>query len=172
MGLERCCGWPWGALKHSGMPPRLGFHSAGLRSCGGWRRDDLRKPSMGKPNSNSNAKEKSKSAKKSTVACRPQTPRRRHAPARPSTPASSRSTVRDGTKAGRIVEMLRAPAGATIAGMMSATGWQSHSVRGFLAGMVRKKLKLNLVSEPSDKGRIYRVKERRAQTAQKGVGTA
>ena len=55
---------------------------------------------------------------------------------------------------------------------MSATGWQSHSVRGFLAGSVRKKLKLNLVSEPSDKGRSYRVKERRAQTAEKGVGTA
>ena len=62
--------------------------------------------------------------------------------------------------------MLRAPAGASVAAMMSATGWQPHSIRGFLAGVVRKKLKLNLVSERGDKGRIYRVKERRTQTAQ------
>ena len=43
--------------------------------------------------------------------------------------------------------MLRAPTGATIAGMMRATGWQQHSVRGFLAGVVRKRLKLKLTSE-------------------------
>jgi predicted transcriptional regulator of viral defense system len=42
---------------------------------------------------------------------------------------------------------------------MSTTDWQQHSVRGFLAGVVRKKLRLNLVSELTDKGRIYRIKE-------------
>jgi hypothetical protein len=61
--------------------------------------------------------------------------------------------------------MLRLPAGTTIAALMTATGWQRHSVRGFLAGVVRKKLKLNLVSEPSDKGRIYRISERRTPTS-------
>jgi hypothetical protein len=78
---------------------------------------------------------------------------------------------RDGTKGAKIVTMLRAPTGATIAAMMSATGWQPHSVRGFLAGMVRKKLKLNLVSEKGDKGRIYRIKERTrtAQSEQSGA---
>jgi len=40
---------------------------------------------------------------------------------------------------------------------MTATGWQQHSVRGFLAGVIRKKLGLNLVSEPREGGRVYRI---------------
>ena len=65
--------------------------------------------------------------------------------------------MRTGTKNAQVVTMLRGRAGATIAAIAAATGWQQHSVRGFLAGVVRKKLGLNLVSEPSDGGRIYRV---------------
>jgi hypothetical protein len=61
--------------------------------------------------------------------------------------------------------MLRTPGGATIAAMMSATEWQQHSVRGLLAGVVRRKLGLNLVSEPTDKGRIYRIRDGKASTA-------
>jgi hypothetical protein len=61
--------------------------------------------------------------------------------------------------------MLRAPAGTTIAAIMTATEWQQHSVRGFLAGIIRKKLGLNLVSEQSDKGRIYRIKNGKASSA-------
>jgi hypothetical protein len=53
--------------------------------------------------------------------------------------------------------MLRDRAGTTIAAMMAATGWQQHSVRGFLAGVVRKKLGLNLVSELGERGRTYRI---------------
>jgi hypothetical protein len=58
--------------------------------------------------------------------------------------------------------MLRTPSGATIAAMMQATGWQQHSVRGFLATVVRKKLGLNLVSVKDEAGRIYRIADRMA----------
>ena len=77
---------------------------------------------------------------------------------------SSRTTQPD-TKHARIVAMLRTPAGATIAAIMTATGWQQHSVRGFFAGVVRKKLGLNLVSEVTDKGRIYRIRSGKASAA-------
>jgi hypothetical protein len=53
--------------------------------------------------------------------------------------------------------MLQDRAGTTIAAIMAATTWQQHSVRGFLAGVVRKKLGHNLVSEPSEGGRVYRI---------------
>ena len=78
--------------------------------------------------------------------------------------AQLRSTTRTDTKHARILAMLRTPAGATIAALMTATGWQQHSVRGFLAGVVRKKFGLNLVSEPTDKGRVYRLKEAQIST--------
>jgi len=55
-------------------------------------------------------------------------------------PASSRPVPAAGpnTKHARIIAMLRTPAGATIASLVTATEWQQHSVRGFLAGVVRK----------------------------------
>jgi Protein of unknown function (DUF3489) len=77
-------------------------------------------------------------------------------------------TARADTKHARIVAMLRSPAGATIAAIMTATGWQQHSVRGFLAGVVRKKLKLNLVSEQTEKERIYRIRDGKASPAVAG----
>jgi hypothetical protein len=64
--------------------------------------------------------------------------------------------------------MLRTPAGATLASLAIATQWQQHSVRGFLAGVVRKKLGLNLVSEIGDKGRVYRIKDGKASPAALG----
>jgi Protein of unknown function (DUF3489) len=79
--------------------------------------------------------------------------------------AASRSTARPDTKHARIVAMLRKPTGATIAAIMAATDWQQHSVRGFLAGVVRKKLGLNLVSDRTDKGRVYRIKDGKAAPA-------
>jgi hypothetical protein len=77
----------------------------------------------------------------------------------------SRSAARPDTKHARIIATLRTPAGATIASLVSATGWQQHSVRGFLAGVVRKKLGLNLVSEQTDKGRVYRIKDGKTSSA-------
>ena len=76
--------------------------------------------------------------------------------------SSPRTSTRPDTKHARILAMLRTPAGATVAAIMTATEWQQHSVRGFLAGVVRKKLGLNLVSESTDKGRIYRIKDSKA----------
>jgi hypothetical protein len=77
---------------------------------------------------------------------------------------SSKSTVHPGTKHARIIAMLRTSTGTTIAAIMTATDWQQHSVRGFLAGVVRKKLGLNLISEQTDKGRVYRIKDGRASS--------
>ena len=65
--------------------------------------------------------------------------------------------TRAGTKHAQVLAMLRDRSGTTIAAIMAVTGWQQHSVRGFLAGIVRKKLGLNLVSEPGESGRVYRI---------------
>src|SRR5262245_60089717 len=62
-----------------------------------------------------------------------------------------------GSKQARVIAMLKSPAGATIDAMMKATGWQQHSVRGFLAGVVRKRLKLKLGSKKVDGERVYRI---------------
>ncbi len=62
-----------------------------------------------------------------------------------------------GSKQSRIIAMLQSPTGATIAAMMKTTGWQQHSVRGFLAGVVRKRLKLKLASKKMDGDRVYQI---------------
>ena len=61
------------------------------------------------------------------------------------------------SKQSQVIAMLQSPTGATIAAMMKATGWQQHSVRGFLAGVVRKRLKLRLDSKLVDDQRVYRL---------------
>ena len=62
-----------------------------------------------------------------------------------------------GSKQSRVIAMLESPTGATIAAMMKTTGWQQHSVRGFLAGVVRKRLKLNLNSKEVEGNRVYQI---------------
>jgi hypothetical protein len=70
------------------------------------------------------------------------------------------------SKQSQVIAMLQSASGATIAAVMKATGWQQHSVRGFLAGVVRKKLKLKLNSKKIDGTRVYRI------DSVHGIGTA
>ncbi|MCA8248088.1 DUF3489 domain-containing protein [Burkholderia multivorans] len=65
--------------------------------------------------------------------------------------------VRENSKQAMVIRMLRRPEGATIAQICEATGWQSHTVRGTLAGALKKKLGLNVTSDKQGEERIYRI---------------
>jgi hypothetical protein len=72
--------------------------------------------------------------------------------------AHSTRTPRAGTKQASLIAMLRAPDGATIEEITTATGWQAHTVRGAIAGALKKKLGLDVTSEKVEgRGRIYRI---------------
>jgi Protein of unknown function (DUF3489) len=67
--------------------------------------------------------------------------------------------ARDGSKAAKVLDLLKRPEGVTLAALMKATEWQAHSVRGFLSGTLRKKLGLTIESAKGDDGeRTYSVK--------------
>ena len=66
--------------------------------------------------------------------------------------------AREGSKKAIVLEMLRRPEGATLADIQSTTGWQAHSVRGFISGSLGKKMGLTVESFKSESGdRAYRV---------------
>jgi Protein of unknown function (DUF3489) len=68
------------------------------------------------------------------------------------------------TKQERMLTLLSQPEGASIAEMMQATNWQQHSVRGVLAGTVKRKLGFSLTSsKPEDGVRHYRIEKRRVR---------
>ena len=70
-----------------------------------------------------------------------------------------------GGKLGLIVELLKRPQGADLSDMMEATGWQQHSVRGALAGALKKQRGLAIISEKGEGPRIYRIAEPPAMMA-------
>jgi Protein of unknown function (DUF3489) len=73
--------------------------------------------------------------------------------------AKEAGSARDGSKAAKILDLLKRPDGATLAELMKTTGWQAHSVRGYLSGTLGKKLGLTVTSTKTDDGeRTYTVK--------------
>ena len=98
----------------------------------------------------------SKSAKQPTAASSAAHVSTAH-PARSAAGNSKGKNAASNSKQSRVVAMLQSPSGTTIAAMMKATGWQQHSVRGFLAGVVRKRLKLKLGSKQIDGNRVYQI---------------
>jgi Protein of unknown function (DUF3489) len=141
---------------------------AGLRWCGASRepKEDLMSKSAKKraarlPRASRSAAERAPKSAQSKG------PRHKPAQLKPAAPQdrSAESTRRkvktdaskSGSKQARVLALLRAPNGATITAIMQATGWQQHSVRGFLAGVVRNRLKLNLTSNEVDGRRVYRI---------------
>ena len=75
----------------------------------------------------------------------------------PKTPRSANGT-REGSKTGLILELLKREGGVSVQELMTATGWQVHSVRGFLSGTIGKKMGLTVVSTKREDGtRIYSI---------------
>ena len=78
---------------------------------------------------------------------------------KPPKSATKAKSARDGSKAGKVLDLLKRPDGATAKELMKATGWQPHSIRGFLSGTVSKKMGLAVVSTKGEDGeRTYSVK--------------
>jgi hypothetical protein len=75
------------------------------------------------------------------------------------TPKDGAPPSREGSKKAIVLDLLRRPDGATLTDIMTATGWQAHSVRGFLSGALSKKMGLVVESLKTPEGaRAYRIK--------------
>ena len=80
------------------------------------------------------------------------------APASPQPAAPKERKPREGTKQQQMIDLLRRPKGATLAEIVDATGWQQHTIRGAMAGALKKKLGLTITSEKEEaRGRVYRI---------------
>ncbi|MGD1098657.1 MAG: DUF3489 domain-containing protein [Bryobacteraceae bacterium] len=68
-----------------------------------------------------------------------------------------RASGRDGTKTERMIALLKRPSGATLNELMAETGWQPHSVRGFISGQLSKRMGFRIKSFKRDGDRVYRI---------------
>ena len=107
----------------------------------------ISKPSKTARSGTRPARKSPPSGSKRTTSAKP--PKRKYPATTPPAPA--------GTKQSQLVAMLRLPGGGTIAQMTSLTGWQPHTVRGTISGVLRKRLQLNVVLDPGT--RVYRIVE-------------
>jgi hypothetical protein len=99
---------------------------------------------------------KSKKPASAPATPRKQSPKKATSRAKP-------TKTRSSSKQSSVIAMLSKPDGTTIAAISKSTGWQQHSVRGFLAGVVRKNLGLNLNSTEVGGKRIYRIVSKSVQ---------
>jgi Protein of unknown function (DUF3489) len=98
---------------------------------------------------------KTRAAKPRPRAPKPPAKRNRHT--RPTRQAKAHA-ARPGTKTAKILALLRRPSGATLQQLRKATDWQAHSVRGFLSGVLKRQLKLNITSVKGEGSqRAYRL---------------
>jgi hypothetical protein len=75
-------------------------------------------------------------------------------------PAKEATTPRPASKGAKVLELISRAKGATLAELMQATGWQAHSIRGFISGALGKKMGLTVESAKNDSGeRTYRIAE-------------
>jgi hypothetical protein len=116
---------------------------------------------MTKTKSNTAAKRSGRTAGSKQVKSVVPSGRRRAATTRAAQTSKRRpiatTKVRADSKQAKVLGMLHGAQGTTIDAIAKATNWQPHSVRGFLAGVVRKRLRLDLVSEQRGDVRIYRI---------------
>jgi hypothetical protein len=69
----------------------------------------------------------------------------------------SKSKKQEDCKQAMLIKLLKRPGDATIDEMVKATGWQRHSVRGVMSGVLKKRLELSIASEKEERGRVYRI---------------